>query len=40
MKCVTLRQPWASLVAHGHKRIETRYPKAFDWDVSLELEDA
>lgn len=24
MKCLTLRQPWASLVSHGPKRIETR----------------
>ncbi len=24
MKALTLRQPWASLVAHGFKRIETR----------------
>jgi len=24
MKCITLYQPWATLVAFGHKTIETR----------------
>lgn len=27
MKCLSLWQPWASLIVHGHKKIETRgYP--------------
>lgn len=26
MKCLSLWQPWASLIAYGHKRVETR-----DW---------
>lgn len=37
MKAITLREPWATLVAIGAKRIETRSWKAPDWLIGQRI---
>ena len=37
MKAITLHQPWASLIASGAKRIETRHWKPAAWMIGKEI---
>ncbi|MEK3688583.1 ASCH domain-containing protein [Paenibacillus sp. FSL R10-2736] len=36
MKCLTIRQPWATLIALGEKQIETRsWPTSYRGDLAI-----